>query len=181
MNKPKRQVVYVFIDSQNLNLGTSKTIRNSKGKVVYHGWTLDYKKFHRFLIDKYRANKVILFIGYIEEYKDLYKRLKSYGYELVFKPTTKDGQGKPKGNVDAEIVLHAAAVEAKNFDKAIVVSGDGDFRCLYEYLETKGKLLKVIIPNKRNASSLLKKFENYKVFLEREKEKLEYRKYKWET
>jgi len=32
---------YAFIDGQNLNLGTSKDIRNKKGKVIYHGWKLD--------------------------------------------------------------------------------------------------------------------------------------------
>ena len=46
-----------------------------------------------------------------------------------------------KGNVDAELVLHSAAIEYDNYDKAIVITSDGDFRCLFEYLkETRGVL-----------------------------------------
>lgn len=168
----KKDKVYAFIDSQNLNLGTSKSIKNKRGQIVYRGWNLDYQKFHRYLEDKYRVQKVFLFIGYIQENEILYKKLKSYGYILVYKPTTKDGQGKPKGNVDAELVLYASAIELENYDKAIIISGDGDFYCLIKFLKIKNKLLKVIIPNKKSASSLLADFEQYKVFIEYEKSKL---------
>ena len=61
--------------------------------------------------------------------------------------------------MDAELVLHTM-IEYPNYDKAIIVSGDGDFHCLVEYLDQKHKLLKVIAPNK-NYSSLLRKFRQY--------------------
>ena len=67
-----------------------------------------------------------------------------------------------------------AAIEFKNYQKAIIVSGDGDFFCLHQYLIKKKKLLKIIIPNKHSESSLLKNLQQYKLFLYREKEKLEY-------
>lgn len=167
-----KPTVYAFIDSQNLNLGTSKDlIRNSK--LIYKGWKLDFKKFRRYISDKFRVNKAFLFIGYLEEYKELYKNLKSMGYILVFKPTVKDDQGKPKGNVDAELVLHTAAIEYNNFEKAIIVSGDGDFFCLHNFLLERQKLLKIIIPNEKSESSLLKKFQKFKTFIIFDKEKLE--------
>ncbi len=170
----KRSITYAFIDSQNLNLGTSKdVIRN--GRTIYRGWKLDFAKFKKYLVDKYRVDKLFLFIGYIEENSNLYKGLESYGYTLVYKPTVSDGEGKAKGNVDAELVLHASAVEYRNYHKAVIVSGDGDFRCLHEYLMTKQKLMAIIIPNKYTESSLLKNFAKYKVFLNRERRKLEYR------
>ena len=103
----------------------------------------------------------------------MYKNLRSYGYKLIFKPTVEDNHGKPKGNVDAELVLHSAAIQYPNYNKAVVVSGDGDFYCLYEYLTKKNKLFKIIIPNRHSESSLLKKFHNYKIFLYREKQKLQ--------
>lgn len=59
------------------------------GKKIYKGWCLNYKKFRRYLADKFRVSKAFLFIGYILSNKYLYNHLKSYGYELVFKPTTK--------------------------------------------------------------------------------------------
>jgi len=162
---------YAFIDSQNLNLGTSKDI-TKRGKVIYRGWKLDFKKFGKYLNDKYRVSKAFLCIGYIKKNEKLYKQLKSYGYELIFKPTIRDGFGKSKGNVDAELVLHAAAIEFPKYDKAVVVSGDGDFYCLHKYLEERKKLLRIIIPNSKSESSLLRPFHKYKTFVEFEKNKL---------
>jgi|SRR5436190_1209875 len=163
---------YAFIDSQNLNLGTSKDIVKN-GRLIYKGWKLDFKKFRKYLSDKFRVDKAILFIGYIKQNESLYKKLKSCGYELIFKPTVKDHLGKPKGNVDAELVLHSSAIEFPNYDRAVIVSGDGDFYCLHEYLNKSKKLYKIIIPNRKSESSLLNKFQVYKVFLVRDKEKVE--------
>ncbi|OGK38903.1 hypothetical protein A3F34_02005 [Candidatus Roizmanbacteria bacterium RIFCSPHIGHO2_12_FULL_44_10] len=168
-----RNVIYAFIDSQNLNLGTRKDIYRGK-KLLYKGWKLDYRKFRKYLNDKFRVTKAFLFIGYIDRNKQLYADLRSFGYSLVYKPTTTDNHGKPKGNVDAELVLHAAAIEFPNFDKAVIVSGDGDFYCLHEYLEKKNKLHSIIIPNIKSESSLLKKFQKFKVLLSREKGKLQF-------
>lgn len=169
--RKKRKIIYAFIDSQNLNLGTSKDIYKRKQR-IYQGWKLDFKKFRQYLSDKFRVKRAFLFIGYIKQNEKLYKQLKSFGYNIVFKPTVIDRQGIPKGNVDAELVLHAAAIEYPNYDKAVVVSGDGDFRCLHEYLEKNRKLLNIIIPNENSESSLLKPFQKYKTFIIFEKEKL---------
>jgi len=169
----KKSTVYAFIDSQNLNLGTSKSIFKGN-KIIYYGWKLDFKKFRRYLSDKFRVQKAFLCIGYIENNSKMYDALRLFGYELVFKPTVIDGNGKTKGNVDAELVLHAAAIEYPDYDKAIVISGDGDFYCLYKYLLKKKKLLNIIIPNRKSSSSLLSEFENYKVFLIRDSGKVEF-------
>jgi len=168
----KRKTIYAFIDSQNLNLGTSKNIYK-KGKLIYKGWRLDFKKFRKYLKNKFRIGKAFLFIGYIPQNKSLYRNLKRYGYELIYKPTVKDNYGKPKGNVDAELVLHAAAIEYKKYHKAVIVTGDGDYRCLYDFLISKKKLLRIIIPNEKSESSLLRPFQKYKTFLSFERNKLE--------
>lgn len=164
--------IYGFIDSQNLNLGTGKDIYKNK-KLIYKGWKLDFNRFRRYLSDKFHVTKAFLCIGYIKENQWLYTRLRKFGYSLIFKPTTKDSHGKPKGNVDAELVLNAAAIEYVHYDKAVIVSGDGDFHCLHKFLEENSKLLKIIIPNKYNESSLLAIFQKYKIFLFRERENLE--------
>ena len=62
-----------------------------------------------------------------------------------------------KGNVDAELVLHAAAVEYNNYNRAIIVTSDGDFACLMRYLNDKNKLKKIITPTEK-FSKLLKPF-----------------------
>lgn len=163
-----KEKVYAFIDSQNLNLGIKSL-----------GWKLDFEKFYRFISDKFKVEKVYLFIGYIPKNENLYKYLLKIGYILIFKPTLlhkERNKYKIKGNVDAELVLYCAAREFSNYDSAIVVSGDGDFACLYEYLIENGKLLKLIIPNKYSYSSLLRKFMDYSLFVNGNRNKLEYRK-----
>jgi uncharacterized LabA/DUF88 family protein len=146
--KNKEQIAYAFIDSQNLNLG-----------VRSQGWKLDFKRFQVYLKDKYNVEKSFLFIGFIPKNKDLYDYLKKAGYTLIYKPVIESKRIKTKGNVDTELVLHAM-IEFPKYDKAIIVSGDGDFHCLIEYLNKEKKLLKVLVPN-RKFSSLLRKYRNY--------------------
>lgn len=143
MNKDIKN--YAFIDGQNLNLGIREL-----------GWLLDLKKFRVYLKDKYKVEKAYYFIGYVEGNQILYQSLQEYGYILIFKPTLNDLNGKIKGNCDAELVLHAM-IEYPNYDKAVVVTGDGDFACLVGYFIEKEKLETVLVPNSQKYSSLLRK------------------------
>jgi uncharacterized LabA/DUF88 family protein len=152
---------YAFIDSQNLNLSIQDM-----------GWKLDFKKFRIFLRDKYKVKKAFLFIGYVADNEKMYTALKKAGYVLIFKPTL-DKSGVIKGNCDAELVLQCM-IEFKKFDKAIIVSGDGDFHCLVEYLKKKKKLLKIGIPSKKHYSSLLRKFAKDFFYISDSKKKLQY-------
>lgn len=170
----KKEVIYAFIDSQNLNLGTSKDLYKGSHK-IYEGWKLDFKKFRVYLSHKLRVTKAFIFIGFIAGQERLYNNLKSYGYTLVYKPTIQHPDGVVKGNIDTDLVLHASVIEYQNYDKAVVVSGDGDFCCLHDYLVQKNKLASIVIPNKKSESVLLKKFQKYKLFLEYEKNKLEFK------
>ena len=174
----KHPRVYAFIDSQNLNLSVLNDIKDRKSKkVIYHGWKLDFKRFFIYLKDKFGVGKTFLFIGYVQGNESLYTRLQQDGYIVIFKPTleiTKEGEKVTKGNVDAELVLHTM-IEYPNYDKAIIVAGDGDYHCLIEYLESKRKLAYVIIPNYLSFSSLLRKFRKYFVYVNNLKEKLEYK------
>lgn len=64
-----------------------------------------------------------------------------------------------------------------NFDKAIIVSGDGDFYCLVDYLQIKNKLARLLIPDAFRYSGLLKKFAPNKVhFMNNLQSALEYKK-----
>ncbi len=155
---------YAFIDSQNLNL----SIRDQ-------GWVLNFKRFRKYLEDKYSITKAFLFIGYIATNQSLYTALQQDGFILVFKPTLRLPSGKVKGNADAELVLHSM-IELPNYDKALIVGGDGDFACLVDYLSKKKKLLKLMIPNQNKYSSLLRKFMADIVFMNNLKKKLEYKK-----
>ena len=168
---------YAFIDSQNLNLGLSNDIYKNDKK-IYNGWKLDNKRFRIYLKDKYKVEKAFIFIGYKPGNQAMYTKLQEFGYICIFKPILELKDGTVKGNVDAELVLHTM-IEFNNYDKAIIVSGDGDFHCLVEYLIEKNKLLKVLIPNRFKYSSLLDKLstpENDILdFINPLKNKLEYR------
>lgn len=157
----ENKIVYAFIDSQNLNLG----IRSL-------GWKLDFERFRIYLKDKYKVKKAILFLGYIKENEKMYSNLKEYGYEIIFKPTIKVSKNKTKGNVDAELVLHAAKIEYNNYDKGIIVSGDGDFFCLVEDMRKEKRLERLIIPNRKSYSSLLVSFRDYMVSMNNFEHKL---------
>lgn len=155
--------IYVFIDSQNLNLGVKKDIVKNN-TLIYQGWELNFKKLYFYLKNKYGVSKQFLFIGRVKGNEKLYKYLNSIGYILVFKPTIQNQSGEVKGNVDAELVLHTM-IEYPNYEKTIIVSGDGDYHCLIEYLKMKNKLKHVLIPNKNQFSSLLREFSNYLIFI----------------
>ena len=166
--KSKIVKTYAFIDSQNLNLG-----------VRSQGWRLDWRKFRQYLRNKYSVVKAYLFIGQVAGNEALYAFLQECGYVLIFKPTLNQKAGEKtivKGNVDAELVLHAM-IQYKNYHKAIIVTGDGDFHCLIEYLEEKEKLLKVLAPTK-HYSSLLRKFnqKHYIIRIDLLKDSLEQKK-----
>jgi uncharacterized LabA/DUF88 family protein len=161
-------LTYAFIDSQNVNLGTQ-----------INGWKLDFGKFRTYLLTKFKVKKTYLFIGYIEGNSSLYHYLQEVGYILIFKHVLeikKDNKTTVKGNVDAELVLHAM-IEYPHYNHAIIVSGDGDFFCLVEYLEKNHKLAKVIVPN-HQYSSLLRKYASHIFPLSIAKEKLQIKKEK---
>jgi hypothetical protein len=152
---------YAFIDSQNVNLG-----------VKSQGWQLDWRKFRLYLRNKYNVTESFLFIGYLPGNQSLYTDLQKNGYIVILKPTMKLPSGNVKGNVDAELVLHTM-IEYNNYDKAIIVSGDGDFFCLVEYLVVKNKLLHLITPN-RYYSKLFKPYSSYIIEIDKLKKSLEY-------
>lgn len=148
----KHQNNYAFIDSQNLNLGVK-----SLGKQI------DYNRFRLYLKNKYNVSKAFVFVGLVANNQQLYTALQSAGFIMIFKPTVKyfdNGKETVKGNVDAELVLHAAAIEYANYDKAVIVSGDGDFACLVGFLAEKGKLHKLLTPN-ATYSKLLKPYAKH--------------------
>lgn len=184
-----KKEVYAFIDSQNLNMTVQK-----------HGWKMDWKKLRAHLADRYGVTKAFMFIGYVPEFEDMYQQLHESGYLIVLKPTfdmtrprpedkpqlpqNKDGSDKKveeekkqtKGNVDADLVLWAMK-ELPNYSKAIIVSGDGDFYSLVEYLEEKGKLLKLLTPS-GHYSNLYNKYEKYIDRLDQSRHELAYRTFK---
>lgn len=131
---------YAFIDGNNLYLGAKA-----------QGIKVDYRKLRLYLKHKFNVAEAFIFIGHDSTREKLYLTLRQAGFQLIQKPTIKfykNGKKTMKGNVDAELVLHSAAIEYTHYDKAVVVTSDGDFRCLFEYLRENNKLERIITPTK---------------------------------
>lgn len=173
--KSQSPTVYAYIDSQNVNVTTQK-----------NGWKMNWQRLRDFLAEEYGVTKAYMFIGYVPEFESMYEQLHEQGYAIVLKPTFDMTRPRPdqddvpeeekrpiKGNIDAELVLWAMK-DLPEYDKAIIVSGDGDFYCLVEYLDQQGKLAKILAPT-GHYSSLYNKYESYVERLDNYKRKLEYR------
>ena len=98
---------FAYIDGANLHNG-----------IADFGWKLDYARFRVWLTEKYKVKNAYIFIGLIPKYKKLYQYLQESGFILVFKEVVYDGDGKPKGNCDADLVLQVVCDAYENkFEK----------------------------------------------------------------
>lgn len=155
---------FAFIDSQNLNLG-----------IQLLGWKLNWARFLVYLKEKYGVTKAYVFLGYMPENQALYTALQESGYVLIFKPTLQSKEGVVKGNVDAELVLQAM-IDYPKYEQAVIITSDGDFSCLVDYLFQNNKLKTVISPSRENCSVLLRRAAREKIgYMDNLRRKLEYR------
>ncbi len=162
----KQENNFAFIDSQNVYKGTQKDL----------GWKLDWMRFGIYLKHKYHITQAYLFIGFMPEHNDIYDELQKAGFILKFKPVLPNGENGVKGNVDADMVLQAM-IDYSNYEKAVIVSSDGDFYSLARYLYDNKKLLAVLSPHNKTCSSLLRKSAKDKmVYMDNLREKLAKRK-----
>lgn len=143
----KKENNVAYIDGANLHKGIKDL-----------GWELDYLRFRVWLKEKYSIERAYLFIGLVPKHKDIYAYLQETGFILVFKETTCDGEGRIKGNCDADLVLQATCDYYENrFDKTILVSSDGDYASLTKFLLKNNRLKIILSPNNHKKCSLLLK------------------------
>jgi len=151
IKKKEEENNLTFIDGQNLYMGTRSDSP---------AWKIDLVKFREYLSRKYHVQKAYYFLGYVDENnQDLYSSIQEAGFILVFKQHNPAMLGKKKGNVDTDIVFNIMKKIYKKepFDKIVLVSGDGDYKMLVDFLIEEGKFKKILFPNKQFASSLYKK------------------------
>lgn len=146
-----RETNYAFIDAQNTHKGVASL-----------GWRIDWARFRIYLKEKYAVETAYVFIGFMVQHNALYERLQKAGFILKFKPVLPDRDGKPKGNVDADLVLQAM-LDWESYDYAVLVSSDGDFYSLVAHWYATDKLKVVLSPYVRTCSSLLKKTAREKI------------------
>lgn len=160
MNREKN---LAFIDGQNLHMGTTK---------IQNPWRVDLSKLRVFLRDKYGVRTAYYFLGCVNEnYQELYENIQEAGFVLVFREHNTAMLGKKKGNVDSDIIfsIMKRMYKKEDFEKIVLVSGDGDYKMLVDFLIEEGRFKKLLFPNRKFASSLYKKLgSEYFDFLENE-------------
>ncbi len=147
----KKDENIAYIDGQNLYMGTAK--RES------HPWRIDLSRFKIYLERKYKITKAYYFLGYVQESnQDLYEQIQNAGFILMFREHNPAMLGKKKGNVDSDIIFHAMKkmYKKEDFEQILLVSGDGDYKMLVDFLIEEGRFKKILFPNRQFASSLYK-------------------------
>ena len=147
----KKEKNLAFIDGQNLYRGTTET--NPK-------WKVDLLKFRKYLSEKYDIEKAYYFLGFLDEdNQNLYDEIQESGFIIKFREHNSAMIGKKEGNVDSDIIfdIMKRIYQKESFDKIVLVSGDGDYKMLVDFLIKEGRFKKILFPNKNFASSLYKK------------------------
>lgn len=110
-----------------------------------------------YLEKKYNVSKAYYVLGIeYDANRCLYERIRNSGFILLFRLHNSDMVGKKKGNVDSDIIFYAMEKMYRKevFDKIILVSGDGDYKLLVDFLIEEGRFAKILFPDKKYASSL---------------------------
>ena len=149
--------------------------------------TVPIREIEKYLVNiiKNKANKLndaeLLLIGRHLQRVRFYLKLKEFGYNLYLKPVKlyeqEDGTTKRKANCDVDMTFYLMK-EKDNFDRVIILSGDGDFLPVLKYLKEIGKQVIILARGPRTAREIkqfagsnFRDFEYLKYLLKMEDEK----------
>jgi uncharacterized LabA/DUF88 family protein len=140
------QRVGVFIDVQNMYY-SAKHLYNAK------------VNFKAVLEEGVKGRELIRAIAYgikadIKEEGNFFEALENIGFEVRTKDLQVFVDGSKKGDWDVGIAMDAMRLAPK-LDVVVLVSGDGDFRELVEYLKSSGCRVEVMAFNKTASSRLV--------------------------
>ena len=158
------------------------------GGIETYGYKYDYLKNHTVSLEelekrlvsyikkegeKLNEAKLLLISKHLQRIR-FYLKLQKFGYKLFLKPVKiyrqEDGITQRKANCDVEMAFHLMK-ESGNFDKVIVLSGDGDFLPVLKYLKEIGKEVIILARGPRTAKEI-RQFagSNFRDFVRLEKE-----------
>jgi uncharacterized LabA/DUF88 family protein len=139
------ELTCVYIDAANIILSAQGI-----------DFDLDLSLLFQYLYDKYRDCKIVFFIGDVKYLKTIEAIIIGYGVELVVKQTVREG-GKIKANCDVELTNRVSIdVERNIVNKVILMSGDGDFVALTDYVRDMGKCVSCMSVTPKNTSIFIK-------------------------
>lgn len=125
--------------------------------------TVPISKLDKYLTDllKNKGEKLdeatILLIGRHLKRVRFYRKLESFGYKLFLKPVKlyeqEDETTKRKANCDVDMAFHLMK-EKDNFDRVLILSGDGDFLPVLKYLRQTKKEVIILSRGPRTAKEI---------------------------
>jgi uncharacterized LabA/DUF88 family protein len=133
-------------------MGTTKSI---------NPWKVDLQRFRIYLQQQYDVDRAYYYLGYVQngdKYQSLYEEIQAAGFILVFREHNSAMLGTKKGNVDSDIIfsIMKRLYIKDEFNQIVLVSGDGDYKMLIDFLIEENKLRKILFPDGKRASSLYK-------------------------
>jgi uncharacterized LabA/DUF88 family protein len=169
---------YAFIDGVNLHL----TYENL-------AWKVDYQKLRNLLAKRFDVVVAFYFLGNVKENGDIHTELDRDGYTVRLKTptlfTTQEQQcpyckkliapalSRHKADCDSMMTLQVIS-DSSDYDKAVLVTSDGDFDNLVTWLLNRNKLRLVLAPCKDGCSGLLLSSARGRIaFIDEYKEELE--------
>lgn len=135
---------YAFIDASNIIYGART-----------EGWLIDQKKLFDYLKRKFGCSRAFFYFGKDDANKEqgkFLKKLESFGFTLRVKQIKRYGK-RQKANCDVDLTLDMVVMKEK-YDQAIVLTGDGDFLPLFEFLKEQKKEITIIAFPKSTAREL---------------------------
>lgn len=148
--------VAVFIDAANI----IHCYKDTK-------WKIDLKKLKKYFESKCSLAGIYYYSAYFEEstsQNSLFEMLSRKGFILrvkkIKKITNDDGTITLKGNCDTDIVVDAVA-RMKDYDTAVIMSGDSDFVSLVNLLRGNSKKVIIISTRWHVAKDLIMASDHY--------------------
>lgn len=144
-HRKNQKITYAFVDAANI-------IYRQKDKGY---WKIDLKKLISYLKSRFHAKHVLYFGGVDSSnavQNRLYTKMESWGYEMRLNPVKKftndRGERYNKADVDSRMTFEMMRLE-KEYDQAVVLTGDGDYYWVLQYLiEKKDRIWLIASPDK---------------------------------
>lgn len=155
--KSAKKRIAIFIDAANI-FYSQKTLR----------WRIDYEKFLAYWSKANKISGAYFYTAVVSTNKaqlGFFKALRKIGYEVIVKEVKviNDRRKKKtiqKGNFDVKLAIDIV-LKAKEFDIAILASGDSDFEPVVEYLQTIKKKVIVVSARGHISKELAKRANKY--------------------
>lgn len=150
-NLKKYGRIIIFIDASNI-IYSLKDL----------GWKISYKRLQEYFAKNSKLVDIYFYTAK-EDGKDsqdgFLAMISRYGFKLRVRRLKVVG-GHPKGNVDVDLSVDMID-QIPNYDTAILMSGDGDFQSLVNYVRSKGKVVVAVSTRGHIAKELVDAADEY--------------------